>query len=132
MTKDEFVEKMENIFADFLKKWRKKGIELKIEVHDTQSIVLLAKPFYTNDHYEAVLTQNAKGVALEPWFLADVVGWEITGARTIDNDSFIQFLDIIKEFVITACGIPLEEGKNTETTPAFFSTIENRKKGIIR
>lgn len=122
MTRDEFAEKTENIFADFLKKWRKKGIELKIGAHDTQSIELLAKPFYTDDHYEVVLTQNAKGVELEPCFLAEVVGWEITGARTIDNDNFIQFLDIIKEFVIIACGIPLEDGtKNIEITSAFWN-----------
>ena len=121
MTTEEFTKKVENLFADFLEKWRNKGIELKIELHDTQSIELLAKPFDEGDHYEVVLAQNAKGVVLEPQFLADMVGWEITYGRNIYIDSFIQFLDIAREFVTIVRDVPLEDGTEyMEMTPAFW------------
>ena len=112
-------------FNEFQKKWLQKGIELQIVLKETpnegQYIQLLAKPsFGKKDVFLELMTKNAYGVKLNPEFTSEMTGWEITDGRTVYNDDFIQFAEIIKEFAELTKNVPLRKGKQkTEVTKVF-------------
>lgn len=114
---------MEKSFNDFKKKWLAKRIELQVVSKETlnegQCIQLLAKPSFANQFCE-LMTRNAYGVKLNPEFMSEMTGWEITDGRTVYNDDFVKFAEIIKEFAELTKDASLQKGKQKiEITNVF-------------
>lgn len=119
------MEMSKDLFSEFQNKWLQKGIELQIKSKETpikgQYIQLLAKPpFGKKDVFLELMTKNAYGVKLHPDFMSEMTGWEIIDGRTVYNDDFIQFAEIIKEFAELTRNVPLRKGKQKiEVTKVF-------------
>lgn len=120
---------MEDLFSEFQKKWLQKGIELQIVLKENpnegQYIQLLAKPsFGKKEVFLELMTKNAYGVKLNPEFTSEMTGWEITDGRTVYNDDFIQFAEIIKEFAELTKNMSLQKGKQKREVTKFFKNNE--------
>lgn len=108
---------------EFKDEWKQKGIELKFKKYsneiDGEELALICKQ-KNDDYYLTVITKTYSGFKVDPFFLANVCGWEIEDDSVASKDDLLIYTELIKGFIELTKDIKLAKGTEKHLPREIF------------